>query len=280
MLDAKKFWGEKKKLKLENKGKLVGTIIITFRNQDDDGAGGGGGDLPIEGVDEDSALAIAVREAYEEMLKDGAVQRPERKPSPASAEGDAEGGSAPDPQEEEAVVMLDGHQKIDCLGRCITGYLREVKKDGKEAGKAFIRVIQCNFAELQGDQMKGEMAKQWQKARDKGLQELPKKWYWVWYEDKKAAYNDRKWHEPDGYIPMTAISKINRQPERNDQFIISYTDDGEKRKLIYRRDGGTSLDVWIEGLDMCFNATRQQVKEDKEAEERGGKGKGKGTRPI
>ena len=64
MLDAKKFWGEKKKLKLENKGKLVGTILITFRNQDDEDGGGGGGELPIEGIDEDSALAIAIREAY------------------------------------------------------------------------------------------------------------------------------------------------------------------------------------------------------------------------
>merc|ERR1719183_966553 len=41
MLDAKKFWGEKKKLKLEHKGKLVGTIIVTFRKGDFDGDGGG-----------------------------------------------------------------------------------------------------------------------------------------------------------------------------------------------------------------------------------------------
>jgi len=91
MLDAKKFWGEKKKLKLENKGKLVGTILITFRNNDDE-MGGGGGELPIDGIDEDSALAIAVREAYEEMLSEGVIKKPEPKPAAAPAEGE-EGGA-------------------------------------------------------------------------------------------------------------------------------------------------------------------------------------------
>lgn len=265
MLDAKKFWGEKKKLKLEDKGKLVGTILITFRNTEDDGEGGGG-ELPIDGVEQDSALGLAVKDAYEEMIKDGIIKPPAPKPAaPPPAEG--EEGGAPPPAEEE-VPKLEGNQKIDCLGRCCTGPLREVAKDGKEAGKVFIRVINCNFAELQGDDMKSEMAKQWKKAQEKGLQALPKKWYFVWYEDKKAAYHERKWHEPDGYIPMTAISKINRQPERNDQFVISYVEDGSKSTLVYRRDGGKSLDVWIDGLDMCFNACRDLVKEEKENEDR------------
>jgi len=275
MIDAKKFWGTKKKLKFENKGKLVGTISITFRNSEDDGEGGAA-DLPIEGVEQDSALAIAVREAYEEMVKDGIIQKPPPKSAPPPTEGAApegEEGAAPEapaeaPPSEEEVPKLEGNQKIDCLGRCCTGPLREVNSEGKEAGKAFIRVINCNFAELQGDDMKAEMAKQMRKAQEKGLQSLPRKWYFVWYEDKKSAYHAQKWHEPDGYIPMTAISKINRQPERNDQFVITYSEDGSKNTLVYRRDGGKSLDVWVDGLDMCFNATRELVKEEKENEER------------
>merc|ERR1719375_2216482 len=77
MIDAKKFWGERKKLKLEKNGTPVGVIAVTFRNFDDPtGEGGGGmGELPIDGIDEDSSLAIAVREAYEEMLKDGTVKK-------------------------------------------------------------------------------------------------------------------------------------------------------------------------------------------------------------
>jgi hypothetical protein len=262
MLDAKKFWGEKKKFKMENKGKIVGTIIITFRNIDDDGAGGGGGggELPIDGIDEDSALAIAIRESYEDMVKEGVVKPPEP-PPPAPA---PEGGEAPAP-EPPSVVKLEGDQKIECLGRCITGPLREVDdKNNKEAGKTFVRVIHCNFAELQGDDMQKELKKQLEKAQSKGMNELPKKWYWVWYEDKKAAYHDKKWHDPDGYIPMTAISKVNRQPERNDQFVMSYSQDGDKGRLVYRREGGKSLDVWFDGIDACFNACREQVKAEKE----------------
>merc|ERR1719456_785528 len=99
MLDAKKFWGEKKKFKLELKGKLVGTLTMTFRNQDDDGAGGGG-ELPIDGIDEDSALAIAIRESYEEMVKDGVIKKPEPKPAPpapAPTEGEGEAAAPPPP---------------------------------------------------------------------------------------------------------------------------------------------------------------------------------------
>jgi len=171
-------------------------------------------------------------------------------------------------QADEEMPKLEGNLKVDCLGRCITGQLREVSKDGKEGGKTFIRVIHCNFAELQGDDMKKEMKNQMQKAQAKGLNWLPKKWYWVWYEDKKAAYHEKKWHEPDGYIPMTAISKVNRQPERSDQFVISYSEEGGKEKLIYRRDAGKSLDAWIDGVDMCFQECRQMAKDEKESDER------------
>merc|ERR1719456_838856 len=99
------------------------------------------------------------------MIKDGVIKKPEPKAAPAPAEGEGgEGAAAPAPPPQEEVVKLEGNQKIDCIGRAITGPLREVTKDGKEAGKTFIRVINCNFAELQGDDMKSELEKQWKKA--------------------------------------------------------------------------------------------------------------------
>lgn len=259
----KKFWGEKKRFKLEKKGKVAATVFVTFRNSDDDDDVYGE-DLPIEGVDPDSALGLAVREAYQEMLKDGVIKKPERY---RLSTGDGEDEVSDD--EDEA---LEGNLKIDCLGRCITGPLREIAQDGKVAGKIFIRVIYCNYAELQGDSVKKEMQRQVQKAQEKGLRQVSKKWYWVWYEDKKAAYHIKKWHDPDGYIPMTAISKINRQPKRNDEFVITYFEDGESKILKYRRESGKSLDVWIDGLDLCFNECRNVVKEEKEKEDRRKKG--------
>jgi len=273
MLDARKFWGEKKKFKLEEKGKLMGTVLMTFRNADD--PNGGPAELPIDGVDEDSALAIAVRDAYDEMIKDGVVPplpKPQPPPPPPPQVEGEEPVPPPPPPEPPEVPKLVGNLKVDCLARCITGPLREVSEKHKDAGKTFIRVVNCNIAELKGDDMKEEAMKQWKKAQDKGLNELPKKWYWAWYEDKKSAFHDEKFHYPDGFIPMTAISKINRQPERNDQFVISYSEDGEKDKLIYRRESGISLDVWLDGLDMCFTAVRKMVKDEKENEERKKKG--------
>lgn len=273
MMNARKFWGEKKKLKLDKKGKLAGTLLITFRNTDD--PDGGLPELPIDGVDEDSALAIAIRDSYEEMIKDGLVNLPPPPPAPPTPPPREEGEPQLPPQpppEPLPVPKLKGNLMIELLARCITGPLREVDENQKEAGKTFIRVWHCNIAELKGDDMRKEARAQWEKAQEKGLTELPKKWYWAWYEDKKAAFHDEKMHYPDGFIPMTAIVKINRQPDRNDQFVISYSEDGEKDTLIYRREGGTGLDVWMDGLDLCFNACRKQVKDQKENEERRKKG--------
>jgi len=267
MIDGRKFWGEKKKFKLENKGKLVGTLFVTFRNADD--PNGGPAELPIDGIDEDSALAIAVRESWEEMIKQGLCPPPPKPLPPPPPNPDGTPAPIPDPPE---VPKLKANQMIDCLARCITGPLREIDSEQKEAGKVFVRVINCNISELKGDDRKEEEAKQWKKAQDKGLKELPKKWYWAWYPDKKAAFHDEKYSYPDGFIPMIGISKVNRQPERNDQFVLAYADDGKKDVLIYRREGGISLDVWLDGIDMCFNACRTQVKEEKENEERKKKG--------
>lgn len=288
MLDAKKFWGEKKKLKLEGKGgKLVGTLLITFRNADDD-SGDGQGELPLEGIDEDCAMAIAVRDAYEEMIKEGLVvdpkkifdkkkkERDAKKASAAAAAAAAARARGEDGEAASAAVLaqeddvefvmpkLQDDLKMECLSRCISGPLREINSEGKEAGKIFVRVIGCNYAELQGDKMEEERAKQWKKAREKGLNQLEKKWYWAWYEDKKAAYHDSKWHDPDGHIPLTAISSVHRSPERNDQFVLKYSDDGKKDAFIFRREAGRGLDVWIDGIDIAFEEARRQTKEKKE----------------
>merc|ERR1719282_1749036 len=59
----------------------------------------------------------------------------------------------------------EGDQKVYLLSKVLEGDLREVKKNGKEDGKSFIRVVQCNYAELQGDDMKEEWKKQIEKAK-------------------------------------------------------------------------------------------------------------------
>jgi len=66
---------------------------------------------------------------------------------------------------------------------------------------------------------------------------------------------------------MISILKVNRSPDRNDQFIITYGEDGDKEMLIYRRDSGKGLDVWMDGLDVCFNTCRDMIKDSQKKQQ-------------
>eukprot|EP00416_Gambierdiscus_australes_P023885 CAMPEP_0171069578 /NCGR_PEP_ID=MMETSP0766_2-20121228/9229_1 /TAXON_ID=439317 /ORGANISM="Gambierdiscus australes, Strain CAWD 149" /LENGTH=468 /DNA_ID=CAMNT_0011525969 /DNA_START=83 /DNA_END=1489 /DNA_ORIENTATION=- len=242
------FWGQKQKLKLESKGKFVGSLAITFRRKEaGEGPAAQGGSssaaLPISGVLADSALALEVLKEMEEIASTPGFIKPEGK--------------------------WEGDMKVGLLARVLSGDLREVnKKNGKEMGKLFVRVLQCTSAELAGDEMKEQLQKQMERAKKKGLKQPERKWYWAWYEDRKSAHDSKKWHYPDGFIPMISILKVNRSPDRNDQFLITYGEDGSKDTLIYRRDVGKGLDVWVEALDICFTECRRLVKEKKDKGEK------------
>eukprot|EP00913_Durusdinium_trenchii_P011129 g10451.t1 len=158
---------------------------------------------------------------------------------------------------------LDGEKKI-------AGDLREIDAEGKEKGKVYVRVVNCNFAELKGEDMKEEWAKQCEKARKKGLKQPQRKWYFCWYGSKNEALDAEKWHFPDGFFPLATMTAVHRSPERQeserDQFLVKYSA-GSKETLIYRREQGKALDAWVEGLDMANQEIRENMKEEKEAEE-------------
>jgi hypothetical protein len=160
MVEGEGFWGKKQKVKLEKDGKFVGTLIVTFRKK---GEGDDGDELPIAGVDEDSSLAMELIKEYEELCDTPGYVKP------------PDGGK------------LEGQARIGLLARCLEGSLREIGDSGKDMGKPYIKVICCNYAELKGDDMKEEMSRQEEKAKKKGLREVERKWYWVWYEDKKTC---------------------------------------------------------------------------------------------
>jgi len=197
-------------------------------------------EVPVDGVDSDSALALEIQLAIEELEKVPGFVKPPGK--------------------------WEGQNKIIMLARVLEGQLREVNKKGKETGKVFITIRCCNYSDLLGDEdvRKEELKKQKQKAKEKGLSEVEKKWYWAWYDDKKSAKDDKKWHHPVGFIPMSAITSVHSSPERSDQFIIKYSNGGEKDSLIYRRESGKGRDVWTEGVDMCFQEVRKVLKDQKE----------------
>lgn len=256
MLDKANFWGEKQNLKMETKGKLVGTLMITFRKigggngggaddgSDSDGEGGvgsgarGGGEGGpiVSGVSQDSPLHVEFLKTFED----------ENLPVPSST--------------------LDSEKGLALLAKVLSGPLREVNKKGKESGKVYVRVINCNFAELQGSDRSEVLRDQVAKAKKKGLQQLEKKWYWCWYEDKKAA--EKKWNHPDGFIPLAAVTSVHRSPERQDQFLLRYSDDGGKDQLVYRRETGKGLEVWMDGGELLVKEVRKQYKDKKKEEDK------------
>jgi len=236
MLDKYDFWNKKQKVKLAKNGKYVGTLLITFRQKGDDDDE----DMPIAGIDEDSSLAMEVVKAYEELCDQPGFVKPQGK--------------------------WEGQEKLALLGMVLQGNLREITPEGKDAGKVFIKVTYCNFAELQGKKMAKEMQRQKEKAASKGLTEIERKWYWVWYGSEKEANDENKWHFPDGFFPITAVSSVNRTPDRDDQFVLKYYG-GDRDFIIYRRDQGKGLDTWVDGLEMHASEVRDRIKELKKAEE-------------
>jgi len=239
MLDRPGFWGEKQKFKMEDKGKVVGTLLMTFRKPSEGEGGDFSGMVPITGIDDDSSLAVELMKEMEELEKTPGFVKPQGK--------------------------LEGDQKLELLARVLEGDLREMDKKGKVAGVVYVKVYHCNYAELQGDDRKDELKRQMEKAKKKGLQQIEKKWYWCWYEDKKAA--TKKWNYPDGFINMTSITSVHRAPERIDEFVIKYSEGGDKEQLVYRREKGKGLDLWIEGLDVSTQEIRKQLKDTKESAE-------------
>ncbi|CAK0882960.1 unnamed protein product, partial [Prorocentrum cordatum] len=157
MIDKPDFWGKKQKFKLEKSGKEIGKILITFYKKgdgdgDDDGEGGGSmPEVPVDGVDSDSALALEIQLAIEELEKVPGFVKPAGK--------------------------WEGQNKIIMLARVLEGQLREVNKKGKETGKVYIAIRYCNISELFGDEdnRREELKRQKEKAKQKGLPEVEKK---------------------------------------------------------------------------------------------------------
>lgn len=185
-------------------------------------------------------MGLEVLKAYEELCKTPGYVKPKGK--------------------------LEGDQKVALLARVITGPLREITSKGKVAGQIYVKPVLCNFADLQGEDRGEELKRQKEKAKKKGITAgVEKKWFWCWYEDKKNA--EKRQFQPDGYIPLGAVASVHRSPERNDQFVVKYSEDGEKKNFIFRREAGKGLDVWVEGIDMASSECRKMIKGKKEGKE-------------
>eukprot|EP00927_Polykrikos_kofoidii_P026666 TRINITY_DN23716_c0_g1_i1.p1 TRINITY_DN23716_c0_g1~~TRINITY_DN23716_c0_g1_i1.p1 ORF type:complete len:583 (-),score=94.40 TRINITY_DN23716_c0_g1_i1:303-2051(-) len=230
MMDKADFWGVKQKIRMEKNGKIVGFLVVTFRKAGDEQED----ELPMAGVSEDSSLAMEIIKEFEELCATPGYVKPEGK--------------------------LEGQDKISLLSKVLEGSLRVIDAKGKDTGTVYIRTIFCNISELKGADMKKELLAQKEKARKKGVSDVDRKWYWVWYESKAKALDEKKWHYPDGFFPLLSISSVHRSPERDDQFVVKYKGGDDNDFVIYRRESGKGLETWVDGLELCFNTVRALVK--------------------
>lgn len=242
MLDkGDSFFGKKQKLKLESKGRTLGMLVMTFKKRGT--AAGELGACPVEGIDEDSALYFDVMTIIDDMVKKKEILP-----------------LAPD-------AKLTGEKKVFVLSKTLEGPLRKIDlQTSKPTDLCYVKVIQCNFAELKGEDMQEEWKKQLQKAAKEGLKQPKRKWYVSIYENKNAALDAKKWHYPDLFFPLMTITSVHRSPERQDQFLVKYTA-GSKETLCFRRESGKSLDSWVDGFDIAFQELRDSTKESQASED-------------
>eukprot|EP00746_Dinoflagellata_sp_MGD_P087638 gnl/MRDRNA2_/MRDRNA2_34739_c0_seq1.p1 gnl/MRDRNA2_/MRDRNA2_34739_c0~~gnl/MRDRNA2_/MRDRNA2_34739_c0_seq1.p1 ORF type:complete len:492 (+),score=95.41 gnl/MRDRNA2_/MRDRNA2_34739_c0_seq1:79-1476(+) len=223
------FWGKPQRLTLMKGDKNMGVLFMTFKEYDDQD------ENPfIDSCDNDSPLGCELGKCVSEEPK---VEPPFPK---------------------------TGEEKLALLSRVLCGNLDEVPVPGKTE-RCYVKVMRCNFADLQGEKKRNaELAKQIEKAREKGLTELPQKWYWVWYENQKAAEKPG-FPKPDGFFPMLSIVNTLRDLQVENQFTMRYTEDGQKGEIKYKRVD-KQLDIWIEGLEL-FNEEYRRLYKDKKAAE-------------
>mmetsp|Transcript_26796 Transcript_26796/g.70419 ORF Transcript_26796/g.70419 Transcript_26796/m.70419 type:complete len:546 (-) Transcript_26796:109-1746(-) len=219
MLDQDGFWGSRQHIKLESKGKVVGLLHATFRR--DESASGTSSNALIQGLRQDSSLALEINKFVEEARSSGKAV---------------------------PVGPLKGDDRLFLLSQVMTGPLREINTKGQDLGTVYVKVLLCNEASLQGEDTKEEFRRELEKAKKKGQAQPPKKWYWVCYEDKKTAEKNSTYAK--FYFPMSAVGSVHRSPEHQGQFVIKYSHEKEKTAVIYRREGKKGLELWLEAIEL------------------------------
>jgi len=244
------FFGKRQKFVMRNKGKTVGTLVITFRKKGE----GALASCPIEGVDDDSALYLDLVTTLQELIKKKKI------PYEHSVLNKIKPGE-----------FVDGNDKVYLLAETLAGNLRKIDlKDSTELGKCYVRVLQCNFSELKGKEKerRKEFEKQLEKAAKKGFKpgEVERKWYVAIYPNKATAFDGEKYHEPDEFFPLATITSVHRSPGYQDQFLINYTTT-KKQTLCFRREAEKALDSWVDGFELAFTEVRETIAEKEEAED-------------
>ncbi|CAD7941737.1 unnamed protein product [Amoebophrya sp. A25] len=243
ILDREKsFWGAKQTYRLkDDQGQISGSLVVKFRRLSADQEENYYTPL-LQGVDNESGLGA---ELLKIALK---LQLP------------------------ESLRNISGELKCQMLAEVLHGRVAEVE-DGVVQETLYLKVHHCTLGRVDF----GARQLEAKKAKGKGKQGLPKKFFFCLYESKKLAESMAK--EPIVFCSMAAIKSIKISQKRQDEFTVKWdlslarggtakTDEKKKKKSdtedIALRAKDKDRDLWIEALDLLREAvyTLDEIKKD------------------
>lgn len=238
ILDKQGFLGTKQAIKLEHNHRNMGAVYITFRVA---GKDENANPVIFEGLDNDSALAIKLREIMEEE------------------------GFPTD------IDPLEGVQKQKLLAKALRGNLKQ--KDSQQGHKIYAEVKYNSKMQFLPEQERKQLqsklvanARKAGKGKGKGPppSEMTPTWYWCQWKSKEA--HDRG-QFPKSFFPISSIQSVHSDPKQIDEFTIRIKqDDKESERFTF---GSMSRDrtIWVDAIEFLKDDLKE-IKKDAEQEAR------------
>lgn len=232
------FYGKKKTFKLEREDSAgaFGQISVTFRPA---GEKGGAEEPYIKDMDPDAKPALygAILDIVSEM------------------------------DESKVPRNLEGIPKLEFLARVLQGKLAS----NKSKDSVFCAVVELYPpTESDSESSDVDMETLAQKAKQKGLSYIPKKWFWATYKSKKDFLKTPD--KPESQFPILSISSVHVDPQSPGDMYIRYHAKGPKKSKIELKYKCTDTDVeaWADALEMFREECRAlKAKQSKREEEWG-----------
>lgn len=146
---------------------------------------------------------------------------------------------------ENAKCPLRGEYKMLCIGKSLQGKLFRMGTGprGKDFWFALVKMVP---PEMDSDDEKVLL----EKAEKKGLKGIEQKWFFCWYENQ--AEFKRNFRDPEGYIPVLAMTSVRRDTKNQARFNVNYKEKN-KKKIMSLKPSQIEIETWIDGLSLFLH---------------------------
>ena len=152
--------------------------------------------------------------------------------------------------EEGGPRNLKGAEKLRALSKVMQGKLQKIGKGLSGNTMNFFAVLEMSNPDNSDSE----------ETVDK------KKWFWAWWEDKKDFLKSS--NEPDGYVPILAITSIHSDSSKPGEFVIKYVQKpGNKKSEIRYKCTDKDVEVWTDALELFREEARELKTAQKERAE-------------